>query len=88
LTAGLASSRARGFVSDILDTFKLVDIDEEGFRKALDFDIPDFEDAVQYVICMTNGCDLLVTRNKADYGGRSEVLDPAELIERIKKEGV
>ena len=80
--------KARGFIADILDTFKLVDIDEEGFRQALAEDMADFEDAVQYVICTRNGCDVLATRNKADYGKRSEVLDPAELIERIKTAGI
>ena len=47
----------------------------------------DFEDAVQYVICTRNGCDALATRNKVDYGNRANVLDPAELIERIKAAG-
>ena len=79
--------KARGFIADILDTFRLVDIDEEGFRQALAEDMADFEDAVQYVICTRNDCDVLVTRNKADYGRRPEVLDPAEAIERIKTAG-
>lgn len=77
--------KARAFIADILDTFKLADIDEDGFREALSSDMSDFEDAVQYVICMRNNCDGLATRNKADFGGRPNVLDPAELIERIKK---
>ena len=47
-----------------------------------------FEDAVQYVICVRNGCDALVTRNKADFGERPNVLDPAELIERIGTSGI
>jgi predicted nucleic acid-binding protein len=47
----------------------------------------DFEDAVQYVICERNGCDALVTRNKADFGDRANVLDPAELIERLRNSG-
>jgi predicted nucleic acid-binding protein len=76
--------KARNFISDILDTFSLVDIDETGFREALSSDMKDFEDAVQYVNCMRNGCDVLVARNKADFVNRSNVLDPAELIERIK----
>ncbi|MGC8493555.1 MAG: type II toxin-antitoxin system VapC family toxin [Syntrophobacteraceae bacterium] len=80
--------KARGFIADILDTFRLVDIDEEGFRQALAEDMADFEDAVQYVICTRNGCEVLATRNKADYGEKPEVLDPAELIERIEVEGV
>jgi len=47
----------------------------------------DFEDAVQYVICTRNGCDALATMNKVDFGDRRNVLDPAELIERIKASG-
>jgi predicted nucleic acid-binding protein len=78
---------ARAFIADILDTFKLADIDEEGFREALDSGMSDFEDAVQYVICERNGCDALVTRNKADFGDRANVLDPTELIERIRNSG-
>jgi predicted nucleic acid-binding protein len=79
--------KARGFIADILDTFTLADIDEEGFREALGSDMGDFEDAVQYVICTRNGCDALATRNKVDFGNRPNVLDPAELIERIKASG-
>lgn len=76
--------KARAFIADILDTFALADIDAEGFREALNSDMADFEDAVQYVTCTQNGCDALATRNKADFGDRPNVLDPAELIERIK----
>jgi len=79
--------KARGFIADILDTFKLADIDEEGFREALNSGMNDFEDAVQYVICMHNSCEVLATRNKADYGDRPGVLSPAELLERIKTAG-
>jgi predicted nucleic acid-binding protein len=79
--------KARAFIADILDTFSLADIDEEGFREALGSDMSDFEDAVQYVICTRNGCDALATRNKVDFGNRPNVLDPAELIERIKASG-
>ncbi|MCX5899415.1 MAG: PIN domain-containing protein [Proteobacteria bacterium] len=62
-------------------------IDEHGFRDALNSDMKDFEDAVQYVICTRNDCDCLATRNKADYGNRPNVFDPAELIEQIKTSG-
>jgi predicted nucleic acid-binding protein len=79
--------KARSFIADILDTFTLADIDEEGFREALGSEMGDFEDAVQFVICERNGCDYLATRNKADFGDHPNVLDPAELIERIKSAG-
>jgi len=75
---------ARGFISDILDTFSLADIDEDGFREALNTDMTDFEDAVQYLISMRNNCDALITRNKVDFGDRPNVLAPTELFERIK----
>jgi len=80
-------AKARSFIADILDTFSLVDIDEEGFREALNSDMQDFEDAVQYVIFARNGCDVLATRNKIDFGNRPNVVDPAELIQQISAEG-
>lgn len=83
----VGSDTARSFIADILDTFTLLDIDEQGFRDALNSDMKDFEDAVQYVICTRNGCDCLATRNKNDYGNRPNVFDPAELIEQIKTSG-
>lgn len=76
--------KAREFIADVLDTFRLADIDEAGFREALKSGMNDFEDAVQYVICTRNNCNVLATRNKADYGSRPNVLDPEELLERIK----
>lgn len=79
--------KARSFIADILDIFKLADIDEQGFREALNSDMKDFEDAVQYVIGMHNGCEVLVTRNKADYRGRPNALEPAELLELITTAG-
>ena len=79
--------KARAFIADLLDTFKLADIDEEGFREALNSGMNDFEDAVQYVICTRNGCDVLATRNKSDFGDRPNVLDPEGLIERIRTAG-
>ena len=57
--------KARAFIADLLDTFKLADIDEEGFREALNSGMNDFEDAVQYVICTRNGCDVLATETRA-----------------------
>jgi predicted nucleic acid-binding protein len=76
--------KARGLIADILDTFSLADIDEQGFREALNSDMGDFEDAVQYVVCTRNDCDALITRNKVDFGDRPNVFDPAELIEKLR----
>ncbi len=78
---------ARGFITDILNTFELIDIEESGFREALDFEgIEDFEDAVQYIICIRNACDALITRNKKDFGSLPNVFDPIEIIDKIKSD--
>jgi predicted nucleic acid-binding protein len=71
---------ARAFIADILDTFTLVDIDETGFRKALDSTMDDFEDAVQYVMCERNHCSYLVTRNTRDFIDKPNVIDPEAFI--------
>lgn len=76
--------KSRSFISDILDTFNLADIDESGFREALNSDIDDFEDAVQYIISQKVNCTFFITRNKIDFAGKSDVLDPAEFIEKLK----
>ena len=76
-------STARSFIADILQVFKLANIDENGFRDALSSDINDFEDAVQYTIFKKLDCDFLVTRNKRDFN-KPDVLDPVEFIERLK----
>ncbi len=76
--------KARAFISDILDTFNLADIDESGFRAAINSDIDDFEDAVQYVISQKANCTLFITRNKSDFANKPDVFDPAEFIDKLK----
>jgi len=80
--------KARDFIADILNIFILADIDESGFRDALDSDISDFEDAVQYVISKRAGCNAFLTRNKGDFGNKSDALDPAEFIDKLKATGM
>ena len=79
------SEKARAFIADILDTFKLVDMDEDGFREALNSDMADFEDAVQYVIALRNNCDALITRNKTDFGNRANIFGPEEVLQQIAR---
>lgn len=76
--------KSRSFISDILDTFILADIDESGFREALNSDIDDFEDAVQYIISQKANCTFFITRNKIDFAAKPDVLDPAEFMEKLK----
>jgi hypothetical protein len=62
----------------------LADIDENGFRAAINSDIDDFEDAVQYVISQKANCTLFITRNKSDFANKPDVFDPAEFIDKLK----
>jgi len=80
----LDKDSARSFIADILDTFTLVGIDEQGFREAFEVDIIDFEDAVHYIISQKVGCDALVTRNKKDFGNKPDVLTPEEFIKMLE----
>ena len=75
---------ARDFIGNILDIFSLAGIDESGFREALDSNMSDFEDAVQYIISKRAGCASFVTRNKGDFGNRPNVLEPSELIYKLE----
>ncbi len=76
--------KTHDFIADILSIFTLADIDKIGFREALHSDIIDFEDAVQYVISKRAGCESFVTRNKKDFGGRPNVLEPSEFIKTLE----
>ncbi len=58
-------------------------MDEDGFREALNSDMADFEDAVQYVIALRNNCDALITRNKTDFGNRANIFGPEEMLQQI-----
>ena len=71
---------ARDFVTDILDVFSIIGVDEGGFREALASDIIDFEDAVQYTISKRAGCKSFVTRNKKDFGDRPNPAKPEPKI--------
>ena len=76
--------KARDFIADILSIFILAEIDESGFRDALDSNISDFEDAVQYAISKRVGCDSFLTRNKKDFGDKPNVLEPSEFISKLE----
>jgi hypothetical protein len=51
---------------------------------ALNSDIDDFKDAVQYIISQKANCTFFITRNEIDFTGKPDVLDPAEFMEKLK----
>ena len=59
----------------------VADTTKEHFLSALDLQAKDFEDALQYYCAISNGCDIIVTRNKKDFTFSSiNVLSPEELL--------
>lgn len=42
-------------------------MDDEVVEKAMNSDLPDFEDALQYFSALTTGCELFITRNEKDF---------------------
>lgn len=54
-------------VSDILTLFTVVPLENSDFQRALSFNMPDYEDAIQAAACLRIGGDYVVTRNVKDF---------------------
>ncbi|HVS65419.1 MAG TPA: PIN domain-containing protein [Thermoanaerobaculia bacterium] len=69
---------ARRVVSDLLAVFGVAAVDEAVLRRAAALEMPDFEDAVAAAAAEAAGCDAIVTRDPAGFGG-----SPVEAIEPL-----
>jgi predicted nucleic acid-binding protein len=61
--------RADTLVDLLLAHFEIVPQDKSQFARARTLAMPDFEDAVLAAAAESARCDLIVTRNVADFGG-------------------
>lgn len=88
LSSHLDRTVAREKIRLLLRLFEVVPVDEDRLLQALDFGLPDFEDAVQAACAVKEGVDTLVTRNVADFDGLDlEALSPVELLSRLDAGG-
>lgn len=72
---------ARRAMGLIRDTFSLVPLDLQITNQAIDSDIKDFEDAIQFFSALRAGADSLITRNTRDFPtGDVPVQTPAEFL--------
>jgi predicted nucleic acid-binding protein len=73
---------ARRALKLLRGAFRVGPCDDRALSSAIDSDIKDFEDAVQYISAVDAGADFLVTRNPADFPQSSEltVLTPTEFL--------
>jgi predicted nucleic acid-binding protein len=72
---------ARKAISGMRDLFTLVPLDSQITNQAIDSDIKDFEDAIQFFSALRVGADSLITRNAKDYPtGDVPIQTPAEFL--------
>ena len=73
--------KARLFIKKILKYISVIPVDHEVILKALESRFFDFEDGVQNYSALKNQCDLIITRNIADYKhSELQVLEPREFV--------
>lgn len=84
LRKGLSKANALAGVRDVMAGLVIVPLDCEILAWAMDADLPDFEDAIQYASAQRSGADYLVTRNVRDFPrGVPEIVLPEDLLERL-----
>ena len=72
---------ARKAVGMLRDIFALVPLDAQITNQAIDADIHDFEDAIQFFSALRCGAGVLVTRNPKDFPeGHVAVQSPTEFL--------
>ena len=82
----LSRAAAARAVRTLFEIFSPAACDAEVLRQAIDADLPDFEDAVQYFSAVHAGADCIVSRNPADFppDPALPVLSPAEFLARVR----
>jgi predicted nucleic acid-binding protein len=77
----MGQKAARKAVGMLRDIFSLVPLDAQITNQAIDADIQDFEDAIQFFSALRCGAAALVTRNPKDFpGGDVAIQTPAEFL--------
>lgn len=72
---------ARNAISIMRDIFDLVPLDAQITNQALDADIEDFEDAIQFFSALRAGATTLITRNPRDFPTQDIAIQtPAEFL--------
>ena len=74
-------SFARRVVEELLSVFRAARVDEQVLRRALALSWPDFEDAVCAASAVVAGCDVIATRDPAEFRNAPlPVLDPSSAV--------
>lgn len=84
ILAYLLEADARPFLSDALRFLRIAPTGHEHAKKALEFRMPDFEDAFQAASAAAFGASYIVTRNEKDYRNSPvPALSPTKFIRTL-----
>lgn len=61
------NEKTKLFLNEILRYLNIIEVNQSNIFNALESEMKDFEDAVQYSCALTQKCDCIVTRNIEDY---------------------
>jgi predicted nucleic acid-binding protein len=82
---GRTSSELYALLSGIASMLEILPMDASQFSLALQREVSDFEDMLQYQCAVATKCDVIVTRNGKDFKFASlPILSPIELLATIK----
>ena len=76
--------RLRENIELICDLFNVIPNEKNDLIHAWDYELTDYEDAVQYSSALSYKCDCIITRNESDYSfSKIAICSPSEFLERI-----
>ena len=74
-------------IAELLKVIDILPVTKQDIFDALSLRWKDFEDALQYAVARSNGCDCIITNNIRDFEEKDiEVLKPSGFIEKYISE--
>lgn len=74
------------FIKNLISICQIATVDSQVIFMALNADIKDFEDAIQYSTTVTNQLKIIVTRNIQDFPvNQPEILTPSQFLKKVEK---
>jgi predicted nucleic acid-binding protein len=78
---GMPAAKAKRLISAILSILRVAHCDGEVIREALEWQCPDFEDAVTAAVARATQCDFIISRDvKGFHGSPVRCLTPEALL--------
>lgn len=88
VAAARTAASARAVVALIARVFGVATVDAAVVKRALELDFTDFEDAVCAAAAEAAGCDVVVTRNRKDFGSSPvTAVDPITALALVEGGG-